>query len=208
MSASATTPDTADSAPETEAAVDAAPVSKLAQRDGAIALAALSLWAAADAWHTTTQLGFASLLTMVNGIAAGIVLTRLGHEWGHFAGARWGGGVAPTQPVTTLFPIFTLDMGRSSHAAFRAMSVGGNIGHWAVAILLLTVIPLDTAGRLAIACTAFGYATFASLTEFPVIQKAFNGASPAESFQGLTGDVLKRNRWLGTAAGLVLFTLL
>ncbi|NQZ96816.1 MAG: hypothetical protein HRU01_09920 [Myxococcales bacterium] len=203
MSTAASAPDEAIDVP-----ADAAPVLQLAQRDGAIALAALSIWAAADAWHATTGLALASLLSLANGIAAGILLDRLGHEWGHFAGARWGGGIAPTLPIASFFPIFNLDMERSPHAAFRAMSVGGNVGHWLVVLLLVTFIPLDTAGRLALVSSAFGYAVFASLTEFPVIRRAFAGAAPAESFKGLTGAVLKRNRWLGAGAGLLLFLVL
>ena len=100
-------------------------VSRLALRDGAIALAALSFWAAADAWYAATGLSAAALLSVLDGIAAGAVLGVLAHEWGHFAGARWGGGIAPTTRFTQLFPIFVLDMQKSPERAFRAMSVGG-----------------------------------------------------------------------------------
>jgi hypothetical protein len=187
--------------------VDAEPVLRLAQRDGAIALAALSLWAAADTWHATTGLGFALLLSILNGGAVGYGLARMAHEWGHIAGARWSGGIAPTRPIDSLFPIFTFDMERSEPSAFRAMSVGGNVGHWLVVLLLAALIPLDTAGRVALLSGALSVAISASLTEFPVIQRAYAGASAAESFQGLTGAKLKRNRWLGVGAGLLLFLL-
>ena len=43
--------------------VDVTRVSRLALRDGAIALAALSIWAAADAWYATTGLTAAALLS-------------------------------------------------------------------------------------------------------------------------------------------------
>jgi hypothetical protein len=191
----------------TDLPVDAESVSRLGQRDGAIALAGLSLWAAADAWHATTGLGAAVLLSLVNGVVVGYFLCRMAHEWGHFAGARWSGGVAPTRPLDSFFPIFTLDMERSDDRAFRAMGVGGNVGHWAVVLLFASLIPLDTSGRLALLCGAVSFAVSASLTEFPVIQRAYAGASPPESFRGLTGDKLKRNRWLGAGAGVLLFLL-
>jgi len=189
----------------TELPADATPVVKLAQRDGAIALAALSLWAAADAWYAATGLGFAALLAVLDGVAAGVVLGRLAHEWGHFAGARWSGGIAPTLPIRSFFPIFNLDMAASSAHAFRAMSVCGNVGHWLLVLLLATCLPLDTAGRAALLSGAFGFAISASTTEFPIIQRAFSGASPAESFKGLSGAILRRNQWIGAGVGLLLF---
>jgi len=185
--------------------VDVTPVSRLALRDGGIALAVLSLWAASDAWHTATGLGAASLLSVLDGLAAGYAINLLAHEWGHFAGARWGGGIAPTTRITRLFPIFVLDLQRSPVRAFQAMSVGGNLAHWAAVVLLFTWVPMDSPGRLALACGAFAFAFGASVTEFPVIRRSFAGASPVESFKGLSRASLRRDRWIGIAAGALLF---
>ena len=187
---------------------DVTRVSRLALRDGAIALAALSLWAAGDAWYAGTHLTAAALLSVLTGLAAGYGLGLLAHEWGHFAGARWGGGIAPTTKFTQLFPIFLLDMQRSPERAFKAMSVGGNVAHWSLFTLFFCWVPLDAPGRVALACGAFAFAFGASTTEFPVIRRSFAGASPVESFQGLTGAKLRRNRWIGYAAGAVLFAVL
>lgn len=180
-------------------------VSRLGLRDGAIVLAALSLWAAADAWYAATQLGFAALLGVLDGIAAGVVVALLAHEWGHFAGARWGGGIAPTTRITSFFPLFAFDMERSPARAFRAMSVAGNAAHWLVVMLLLILVPLDAPGRIALVSAAFGFAVAASTTEFPVIGRAYAGASPVESFTGLTGAKIRRNFRIGGAAGLAVF---
>jgi hypothetical protein len=192
---------------ETKSA-DKTRVSRLALRDGAIALAALSLWAAADAWYAASGHAAAALLSVLDGLAVGYGLCLVGHEWGHFAGARWGGGIAPTTKFTQLFPIFLLDMQRSPDVAFKAMSVGGNLAHWSVAALFFLWVPLDAPGRVALACGAFAFAFGASFTEFPVIRRSFAGASPVESFAGLTGAKLRRNRRIGYAAGALLFALL
>ena len=192
---------------ETKSA-DVTRVSRLAMRDGAIALAALSLFAATDAWHAATGLGAAALLSVLVGIAVGYGLCLVAHEWGHFAGARLGGGIAPTTKFTQLFPIFLLDMQRSPDRAFKAMSVGGNVAHWSLAALFFLWIPLDAPGRVALACGAFAFAFGASVTEVPIMRRSFAGASPAESFTGLTGAKLRRNRWIGYAAGAVLFALI
>jgi hypothetical protein len=184
---------------------DVTRVSRLALRDGAIALAALSLFAAADAWYAVSRLPAAALLSVLDGLAVGYGLGLLAHEWGHFAGARWGGGIAPTTKLTQLFPIFLLDMQRSPDRAFKAMSLGGNIAHWSAVALFVLWAPLDAPGRVALASGAFAFAFGASTTEFPVIGRSFGGASPTESFSGLTGAKLRRNRWIGYGAGALLF---
>lgn len=191
-----------------ERAADVTPVAKLARRDGAIALAALSLYAAADAWATTTGLRLAAALTVLDAVAVGIVLGTLAHEWGHFAGARGAGGIAPTRSYTSFFPIFDFDMQRSDPHAFRMMSVAGNLAHWSLVVLIAVLLPVDTAGRAALLATTFGFAVSASSTELPVIRRAFTGSSPIESFKGLTKEKLRRDRHIGLAAGLALFLLL
>ncbi|MBW2273661.1 MAG: hypothetical protein JRG96_10340 [Deltaproteobacteria bacterium] len=201
--------DTSDlRAEEAEPPADAAPVIKLAQRDAALLLAALSIWAAAEALYAATGMTFAVILSTLDGVVVGVVVGLMAHEWGHFAGARWGGGIAPTKPIGSFFPIFALDMQRSDDRAFRAMGVGGNVGHWLAVLILALALPLDTPGRVALLSGAFGFAVSASATELPVIRRAYAGASPAESFKGLTGDTLRRDRWIGAAAGIALFLVL
>jgi hypothetical protein len=99
-------------------------------------------------------------------------------------------------------------MQKSPDRAFKAMSLGGNIAHWSLVALFFLWVPLDAPGRLALGCGAFAFAFGASTTEFPVIRRSFAGATPVESFSGLTGAVLRRNRWIGYAAGAVLFALI
>jgi len=194
--------------PAAERPADAAPVAKLAQRDGGIALAALSLFAAADAWHAVSGLGFAAVLSVLDAVVVGVVLGSLAHEWGHFAGARLSGGIAPTRGLRSLFPIFDLDLQKSDPSSFRAMSVAGNVGHWAVVLAVLAFLPFDSPAQTALLASTFGFAVAASTTEFPIIGRAFSGASPVESFRGLTGAKLRRDRWIGAAAGVLLFAIL
>lgn len=191
-----------------ERPADATPVGKLARRDGGIALAVLSLYGAADAWAATTGLALAELLALANGVVAGIVLGTRAHEWGHFAGARGAGGIAPTRPYETLFPIFDLDMQRSDPRAFRAMSIAGNVAHWALVLGIAVSLPMDAAGRMALLASSFGFAVSASVTELPIIVRSFTGSSPVESFRGLTRETLQRDQRIGIAAGVVLFLLL
>lgn len=190
------------------APADVTPVGRLALRDGAVALAALSLFAAADAWYAQTDFALARWVGILDGLAVGALLGVLAHEWGHFAGARWAGGIAPTGKLTRAFPMFDFDMQRSSPTAFRAMGIAGNAAHWGVVVLLALLLPLDHAPREAIVSGAFAFAFGASLTEIPVIRRSFQGASPIESFRGLSGETLRRDRRIGIAAGLLLLLLL
>jgi hypothetical protein len=191
-----------------EASRDATPVSKLALRDAGLALVALTLWGAADTWFAATGLFLAGLVSVLNGIVAGIALASLAHEWGHFAGARFSGGIAPTTKLTSFFPLFHLDMEKSDPAAFRAMSVGGNVAHWLAVIVLMALVPLDGPGRVALVSAVFGFAIFASTTEFPIISRAYSGVEPKACFKGLSGEKLRRNQWIGAAAGLLFAALL
>ena len=85
------------------------------------------------------------------------------------------------------------------------MSLGGNLGHWGWVLLLLVGLPLDAPGRIALFASAFGFALSASLTEFPIIARSWQGASPVESFRGLTGEKLRRDQRIGLIAGVGLF---
>ncbi len=199
---------TAATPDEASAPADAIPLGTLARRDGLAALGLLSAFAAADAWHAATSLRIASLLTTLNGIAAGILLGGLAHEWGHFAGARFSGAAAPTKKGRLFQFIFDFDLQKNSERAFRAMSFGGNLGHWAFVALLALALPLDTPGRCALLASAFGVALAASVTEFPILQRSYAGATPAESFRGLSAASLSRDRWIGAAAGVALFLIL
>ena len=49
---------------------------------------ALGLFAAADSWRMLSDFGFASFLSLVTGVLAGVVTTTLIHEWFHYLGAR------------------------------------------------------------------------------------------------------------------------
>ena len=67
----------------------------LLARDTAIALAVLSIWAAADTWYLVSGLGFALAISVLDAIFVGYILGALFHEWGHYTGAKLSGASAP-----------------------------------------------------------------------------------------------------------------
>ena len=198
--------DTAQAA--AEAPADAASLPLAVLRDVALLLAALSLWAAADAWMRLAGRGFAWLLSVADGRLVGVLTAGLFHEWGHFAGARLSGGTAPLTPVTLPLPLFNFDFARSETRHFQAMGVGGNLAHWMVVLLIAIFLPPETAGRVALLAGALGFAVFASAVEFPVISRCHGGAAPIASLAGIRPADLKRNGVLGAVAALLLFSIL
>lgn len=178
-----------------------------ALRDIAVVAAALSLFAAADAWYGLTGLRLAAVVSVVDGVLVGALVTALIHEWGHYAGARWAGAIAPLGKPSSL-PLFVFDMEKNEPSQFQAMSVGGNLAHWLVFALLFAALPLATPGQVAIVAASFGFAVFASQVEFPVIRRVADGMKPLESLARIAVPDLKtslgRKALAGAGAGLVL----
>ena len=187
---------------------DASSLSTVLARDVALLAAALSLFAAADAWHTLSPSGLSGALSLVDGLLVGLALGALLHEWGHFAGARLSGASAPLRPVTGFLPLFDFDYAGNSQQHFRAMSIGGNVAHWLVVAVLLIQLPLTTLGQAALASGAFGFAVFASNVEFPVIWHSYHGLSGTEALAKIPKDFLPRYGTYGLLATLAIFIVL
>jgi len=194
-----------DAAP---APADASSLLTVALRDLALVSAALAIWAGADAWFLLTRAGIGAFVSTLAGLFAGAFVGAQLHEWGHFAGARLGGGTAPIAPAGKLVPLFNFDFARSDEKAFRWMSVGGNLAHWAIVAVLFAVMPWTTPAQVALPCGAFGFAVFASTIEFPVIRRAYEGMSGPEALSTIPVGGIQRSARIGIAAALALFLLL
>ena len=117
-------------------------VSRLALRDGAIALAALSLWAAADAWYAATDLAAAALLSVLDGLAAGAgsACSRTSGDTSRARAGAAGSRRPRASPSSSRSSCSTCSS--SPERAFQAMSVGGNVAHWS---LVAAAVPLGAA---------------------------------------------------------------
>lgn len=195
----------------TEPRADASPIPILFARDLGLGVVLFSIWAGAEAWATVSGLVFAKTLSAIGGMVVGLVVTGLSHEWGHFAGARMSGGVAPTAAASKFAGVFAFDLERSSDAQFRAMSVGGNVAHWAAAWILFFGLPGATIGQAAIQAAALGFVVFASVVELPVIWRAFRGQSSADAIAELARaprPILERAGRIGFVTALALLVVL
>lgn len=175
-------------------------------RDGLTLAAALAIWGGAEAWATVSGFAIAKALSVVNGIAAGLLVAGVLHEWGHYAGAKFTGAIAPRirpQELTSLFR-FQFDLRKNSVPQFTALGVGGNISHWLAFLALLALLPLETGGERALVAGAFAFALGASVLEAPIIFRALRGAvRPPQAFDHLTKAVLRRHAVIGGIGGLV-----
>ncbi len=208
MAASTTSTDLEKAFGGSVAAEDQASLSLVALRDVAIVSALLSLFAAAEAWATVSGLAFASLLATVDGFLVGAATTALAHEWGHFAGARLGGGHAPLKPIAGFLPLFDFDYKNNDARAFEWMGLGGNIAHLAVPLLYFVVLPTSGPGTAALVAGAAGFAVFSSIIEWPVIRKARAGMGALESLGTIPKDFVRKTLpWAIGSAFLVFLVL-
>jgi hypothetical protein len=174
------------------AAGDEARLSLVILRDVAIGAGLLSLFAGAEGWATVSPLKLASLLSVVDGLLVGVATAALVHEWGHFVGARLGGGHAPLKPLKQILPLYDFDYANDDGRGFLWMSYGGNIAHVALVLIYLAFAWTGSVGTVALVSGAFGFAVFSSMVEIPVIQQARRGVPGMEALGVIPKDFVSR----------------
>ena len=178
-------------------------LSSLLARDTAIALAALSLWAAADTWYLVSGLGFALAVSVLDAIFVGYILGALFHEWGHYTGAKISGASAPRvkSKGTSLFR-FNFDMSANTQRQFHWMSFGGWVFHWGLLAILVLALPFDSIGRIALVSSVFGFILYATFIETGILRKTLGGSDPAATLGQLSAKTFQRAGIVGSVAGL------
>lgn len=178
-------------------------LSSLLARDTAIALAALSLWAAADTWYLVSGLGFALAVSVLDAIFVGYILGALFHEWGHYTGAKISGASAPRVKAkgTSLFR-FNFDMSANTQRQFHWMSFGGWVFHWGLLAILVLALPFDSIGRIALVSSVFGFILYATFIETGILRKTLGGSDPAETLGQLSAKTFQQAGIVGSVAGL------
>lgn len=194
------------SEPAFDHAKDRANLRQIAVLHAGAVMAALTLWGAADAWATVSGWGLATFAALANAVIAGFVISSILHEWGHFAGARLSGSVSPVleKPVRYVF-MFNFSFEKNDTRQFLWMSWGGILVPWALALLTLLWVPIDTASRALLLATFVTRAVQISMFEVPVVMRARNGGEPrAELGRQLEGGFL-RGRYVGLAVGALVW---
>ncbi len=175
----------------------------LLARDTAIALAVLSLWAAADTWYLVSGLGFALAISVLDAIFVGYILGALFHEWGHYTGAKLSGASAPrVKPKGTSLFRFNFDMAANTQRQFHWMSFGGWVFHWGLLAILVLAMPFDSIGGIALVSSVFGFILYATFIETGILRKTLGGSDPAETLGQLSAKTFQQAGIIGSVAGL------
>lgn len=180
-----------------------------ARYHGLALLAAITLWGAADAWALADDLLLARLIALANAVVAGIVLSTIFHEWGHFAGARLARAYSPMvrKPVNAF--IFGFSFEKNSREQFLSMSLGGPIANWTLVFLVAALVPLDNPGRCLLFAVVLAQAVSVVVFEGPIIARTLQGTPPQQSLDaGLANGSQERARYVGIAVGVATWLLL
>lgn len=175
----------------------------LLSRDTAIAMAAISVWAAADTWYLVSGIWFAQAVSVLDAVFVGYILGALFHEWGHYTGAKLAGASAPrVKPKGTSLFRFNFDMSTNSQRQFHWMSFGGWVFHWGLLAVLFVAIPFDSIGRIALVSSVFGFIVFATVIETGILRKTLGGSDPAETLGQLSAKNFRQASIAGSVGGL------
>mgnify|MGYP001202802776 CR=1 FL=1 len=154
---------------------------------GSIFVAALTFWAAADAWRLVSDLAFASGFSVLASVLFGIAMAHILHEWSHFLGAYFSrADYTVKEKPAPLF--FDFDYKNNSKKQFLSMSIGGTVGNILFLMAIYFAIPMDSIGRMMLLSVAIGMTFYVSVIEFPVIKLASGGMSAMESLLAHLGQ--------------------
>ncbi|MDE0063752.1 MAG: hypothetical protein OXP09_05520 [Gammaproteobacteria bacterium] len=174
-------------------------------RDAAAVVGLLALWGGAEAWLANTSLALALITAVGASLVAGWSIAGLFHEWGHYVGAKLARAAAPRVKVQGLsFFRFTFNLETNGLRQFAAMSIGGNVAHWAAVAAAVLLVPMTTPGQVTFVSSTVAFAVFASVIEWPIIARTASGrVRPIEAFAHLDRAFLRRHYVIGGIGGLL-----
>lgn len=189
--------------PTFDRAADTANLKSVGKLHFVMGMGALTLWGAADAWAVQTDWGLAWAAAMANAVIATYVLTGILHEWGHYAGARLSGSLAPARPEpVNYFFMFDFSFKENDTRQFVWMSLGGILVPWLMVLGTLWAIPIDNPSRALLLAGLVTRAVQVSLFEVPVTMRASQGGDPRKELgaQLKAGFTTSRNISLAVGA--------
>jgi hypothetical protein len=171
-----------------------------------LVMGALTLWGAADAWATVSQWAIAWVAAIANAVIAGYVIAGTLHEWGHFAGARLAGAVAPVKekPVRYFF-MFDFPFEQNDERQFLWMSLGGILVPWILVLHTVLLVPIDNASRAMLLAVFVTRAVQVSVFEVPVVVRTVNGGEPRQELVRQLQAGFGTSRYVGLAVGALVW---
>ncbi len=171
------------------------------------AMAAITLWGAADAWAIVSDWWLARGVAVINAVIAGTVVAGIVHEWAHYTGARLSGAATQVfdKPINYFF-VFNFPFDRNDRRQFLWMSWAGIAAPWLLVLATPLLVPIDNPSRAMLLAVLVTRAAQAAFFEVPVALRTANGGEPQRELeQRLKAGGLKNARYAGLAVGAVAF---
>ena len=149
---------------------------KHASRYGMAVVAALTLFGAAHTWATSSGWPIAFASGLAAALIAGMVLSSIFHEWGHYTGAALAGSNIRIleEPANNYF-FLGFNPRKNSKRQALWLTWGGIGGSWLLVLLIALLIPLNNWMSAVLLATAVGRAVNASVFEVPIAMQTRSG---------------------------------
>lgn len=157
-------------------AINLANLKKHGAMYGLAVVASLTLFGAAHTWASSSGWALATWTGVAAAFAAGMVLSSIFHEWGHYAGAALSGSTIKIadQPSNYFFFLgFNPKVNSTGQALW--MTWGGLSGSWLLVLGTALLVPLDSLMSAVLLATAVGRAVNASVFEMPIAWRTQQG---------------------------------
>lgn len=188
-----------------EQAKDLARMRRIGGWHASAVLAALTLFGAGNLWAIESQLLLAHVVALGNAYLAATVMASIFHEWGHFAGAKLAGSIAPVRKKPARFYfMFEFDMENNSARQFLWMSAGGISANWALALLAALLVPLNTYAGALLFAALVGRAVNVSYFEVPIFLRTQETGNPKNELQHQL-DTVGLRQWPGLIVGALVW---
>ena len=173
-------------------------------------LVALGVWSAFNSWQITSNLMITQFFAALSSVAAGIVMSHIFHEWGHFFGACLSH--AKTTIKEKPAPLFfDFDYLTNTPKQYLWLSAGGPLGTSLIILLSLIFLPSSSTAEQWLLATLVGNLAFVLSLESGVSVGIYKGGQPLEVISNHFSDkdaLFKRSMTLGVIAGFITLLLL
>ena len=162
---------------ENQSAKNTANLKKHAAIYGVAAVASLTLFGAAHTWAASTGWSIALGTGAAAAFIAGMVLSSIFHEWGHYAGAALAGSTIKILDKPSNYYFFLgFNPKKNSKRQALWMTWGGLSGSWLLVLAVFSLVPLSSWISAVLLATVVGRAVNASVFEMPIAWRTQQGA--------------------------------
>lgn len=161
---------------EDRAAINLTNLKKHGAVYGLAVIASLTLFGAAHTWANSSGWLLATWTGVAAAFAAGMVLSSIFHEWGHYAGAALSGSTIKIADESSDYYFF-LGFNPKANSPRQAlwMTWGGLSGSWLLVLGVALLVPMDSWMSAVLLATAAGRAVNASVFEMPIAWRTHQG---------------------------------